>query len=169
MRVVFLDIDGVLCTLRSHIGQGHIGLMEALDREAVGLLNRATLPGTAFVLSSTWRLTHDRAEMTAHLRAYGWTGEFHDDWRTKDLWKTRGGEVDEWLGRHPEVSAYAIVDDDSDFLPEQLGHLVKTQYEDGLSWAGFQRLNEVLHGDKDAWFAATRPTFPYEYDPAKES
>jgi hypothetical protein len=42
MKIIFLDFDGVLCTLRSHVAQGSAaprGFMEALDREGVGLLN----------------------------------------------------------------------------------------------------------------------------------
>jgi hypothetical protein len=31
----------------------------------------------------------------------------------------RGQEIQEWLDKHPEVEDYAILDDDSDMLPEQ--------------------------------------------------
>src|SRR3546814_15668556 len=61
------------------------------------------------------------------LLAAGFKGIFHEDWRTRfhgelpDRWRNRrrGGEIAEGLRRHPEVSVYAIVDDDSDMLPEQ--------------------------------------------------
>jgi hypothetical protein len=32
----------------------------------------------------------------------------------------RGEEIKAWLHQHPEVTRYAIVDDDSDMLPEQV-------------------------------------------------
>ncbi len=31
----------------------------------------------------------------------------------------RGQEIQEWLDKHPEITDYAILDDDSDMLPEQ--------------------------------------------------
>lgn len=38
---------------------------------------------------------------------------------TGDRKKLRGEEIAEWLVKHPEVTDYAILDDDSDMLPEQ--------------------------------------------------
>ena len=43
----------------------------------------------------------------------------------------RGVEVQEWLDRHPAVEQYAIIDDDSDFLPNQW--LFKTSFNEGLT------------------------------------
>lgn len=153
MKVIFLDIDGVLCTVRSHIARGDLGLMRALDREGVGLLNQVVDDQTRFVLSSTWRLLHDREWMEDHLRMHGWIGQFHDDWRTKEIssMRGRGGEIAEWLGRHPDTDRFAIVDDDSDMLPEQMSMFVHTSTDDGFSWKNFMELSEVLHGDENAW------------------
>src|SRR3546814_6841131 len=75
------------------------------------------------------------------LLAAGFKGIFHEDWRTRfhgelpDRWRNRrrGGEIAEWLSRHPEVSVYAIVDDDSDMLPEQRHAFVQTRFEDGIA------------------------------------
>lgn len=165
MKIIFLDIDGVLCTLRAHIAQNGNRLMKALDREAIGLLNRAAFGDTRYVLSSTWRILHDQGFMEAHLAAHGWNGLFHQDWKTGRINGPRGLEIAEWLGRHPEVSGYAIVDDDKDFLPDQLPRHVHTPNADGLTWQNFRDLNRILHGNEDAWFVAskTRP-MAYEYD-----
>lgn len=38
---------------------------------------------------------------------------------TGDRKSLRGEEIKEWLDKHPEVTDYAILDDDSDMLPEQ--------------------------------------------------
>jgi hypothetical protein len=38
---------------------------------------------------------------------------------TGDRKTLRGEEIQEWLDNHPEVEDYAILDDDSDMLPEQ--------------------------------------------------
>ena len=43
----------------------------------------------------------------------------------------RGMEIQEWLDRHPEVTHYAIVDDNADMLPHQW--LFQTTFERGLT------------------------------------
>ena len=44
----------------------------------------------------------------------------------------RGHEIQEWLDKHPEVTRYAILDDDSDMLPEQMPNFFKTTFQNGL-------------------------------------
>lgn len=73
----------------------------------------------------------------------------HEDWRTKDLHrfdldKVRGDEIAEWLSRHPEVTKYAIIDDDSDMLPEQMPHFVHTQAVDGIMYRNWLDLEHLL-------------------------
>jgi hypothetical protein len=50
---------------------------------------------------------------------------------TPTLGNTRGDEIREWLRKNPEVTKYAILDDDSDFYPDQ--PLFKTTFETGLT------------------------------------
>jgi len=45
----------------------------------------------------------------------------------------RGEEIQEWLNNHPEVDNYAILDDDSDMLPEQMNNFYKCDGWYGLS------------------------------------
>ncbi|SEO94103.1 hypothetical protein SAMN04487843_105113 [Methylobacterium sp. ap11] len=47
---------------------------------------------------------------------------------------------------HPGVPTYAIVDDDSDMLPEQMPRYVKTGYELGLEGTHVERLAALLTG-----------------------
>ena len=76
----------------------------------------------------------------------------HDDWRTD--WRNdyvgsiiigqrRGVEIFRWLARHPGT-AYAIVDDDSDMLPEQMPYFVQTQHDDGIEREHVERLVATL-------------------------
>lgn len=162
VKIIFLDIDGVLCTFRSHVGQdqhGKLGTMKALDREAVGLLNvLAEAGGTPvhYVLSSTWRKHFTRSKMTAHLRKFGWRGEFHKDWCTVIRLSSgfRGSEVAGWLNEHPEITEWVAVDDNSDFHPEQKARLVLTHVDDGMSWENFLDASRILHGARRAWAKA---------------
>lgn len=146
--ILFLDVDGVL-NHRDIFG----GPRPHLCRKAVDRLNRVvTATGCKIVLSSTWR------KMDAHvdeLRAFGGFPSPHEDWRTIDMpfivrnglivsTAMRGNEIAEWLSRHPEVTRYAIVDDDSDMLPEQMPFFVQTSFETGLTDEHASRLTALL-------------------------
>jgi hypothetical protein len=154
MKIIFLDMDGVLCTFKAHLAQGKPskfhGFMEALDREAIGLLNYLhDYPefDTKYVLSSAWRIFHTQEEMESHLKNYGWTGIFHEDWKTNSFNSIRGEEIQEWLERHPEVDGYVILDDDNDMTEEQIAnHFVHTDEYDGISFKQFIQAERILYG-----------------------
>ena len=52
---------------------------------------------------------------------------------TGDRRTLRGDEIKDWLDKHPEVEDYAILDDDSDMLPEQFMKFHHTDPWFGLS------------------------------------
>jgi hypothetical protein len=154
MKIIFLDMDGVLCTQRAHIAQGlqhmpnHHPFMDALDREAVGMLNAFTAQFyTKYVLSSTWRKQHTQTEMEQHLRKYGWKGEFHDDWKTDEDGPVRGWEIERWLGNHRDVTNYIILDDNSDMLDSQKFHFVQTDEWNGLTAQNYWQMEKIFRKD----------------------
>ena len=143
-KVIFLDIDGVLNCHRTAFGLGGIpheftpeGVAQ-LDAVAIGLIRSiAATAGAGLVLSSTWRLHH-----TAEEAAQGLGLPIFDC--TPRFAGIRGDEIQDWLNRHPEVTDYAIVDDDRDMLPEQMHRLVHTSGFDGFSWANAMRLSQLM-------------------------
>jgi hypothetical protein len=135
-RVLFLDVDGVLnnsVTFRS---------IDSIDhdswRRCLSLVERTD---TQIVLSSTWRLCHHTHRCYRRLVDIGLFNYTHEDWRTpsthvdpfgeRHYYPSRGDEIAAWLARHPEVTSWAIVDDDSDMLPEQLERFVQTGFDSG--------------------------------------
>lgn len=144
MKVLFLDIDGVLNSVRSCIafggyphrvtGEHRTKFDEVSVRLISGIVEAA---GAKVVLSSAWRNDKDWHEIGPSLGI-----EIID--RTPSLLGSRGEEIKDWLDRHPEVESYAIVDDDGDMLPEQRPFFVNTDAHDGLSWANAYRLAELL-------------------------
>lgn len=147
MGVLFLDIDGVVLSgkeLRRTRNNRY------LPPAQIALLNDVCeRTGCHVVVSSTWRMDERCREL---LVSAGFTGRFHDDWRTK-RWHSvgslyvgdrRGGEIAEWLSRHPEVELYAIVDDDSDMTAEQMPRFVQTPFEDGMQREHADRLIGLL-------------------------
>lgn len=147
-RVLFLDIDGVLNT-HSAWRKGFNGHRDC-DPDAMRRLNALCVrTGCRVVVSSTWRIGFYRGKdgCRAHLRRLGFRGRFHRDWRTgHDPSRVRGTEIAAWLAAHPGVAGYAIVDDDSDMLPEQMPRFVQTGYELGLEDTHVERLAALLHG-----------------------
>lgn len=144
MKVLFLDIDGVLNCHRTAIAFGGIPHTTArngrarLDEVAIrligGIVRRA---GAVIVLSSTWRKHADWPD-------YGPALDLPIVDRTPSCSGCRGDEIAKWLSEHPEVEAYAIVDDDSDMLPEQKPYFVHTSGTDGFSWANAGDLARLL-------------------------
>lgn len=122
MKIIFLDIDGVLnCPATLERFQGTI----AIDTNMVSSMKRIIREtGAKVVISSTWRMSKERL---AEIEKHGI--EFIDI--TPVLRSIRGEEIASWLKSHPNVKKYAILDDDSDFLPEQ--PLFQTSWEVGLT------------------------------------
>jgi len=130
MKVLFLDIDGV-CNSGNFAMAGN-SLWNNTDPAAVKLVKRIIKETKCdVVLSSTWRMYPDSRKAVKKQVCH-----YIDC--TKDLQGgakrgvvERGHEVQEWLDRHPAVEQYAILDDDSDFLPHQW--LFKTTFQKGIT------------------------------------
>lgn len=114
MKVIFLDIDGVLISERSHAAYGGKGgLMESGDPTAAALLRRLCREAPAsLVVSSHWRSNWERTRRL--LTCHGLARYLHPDPATPRLDGPRAKEIEAWLGQHSEVAAHAILDDGKD-------------------------------------------------------
>lgn len=147
MKVLFLDIDGVLNSRRTVVATG--GYPHSFDGEcrsrfdwiAVRMIRvLCEKEDASIVLSSSWRHgTH-----AVHECANGLDLPIFD--KTPALPGVRGEEIQDWLNRHPEVTHYAIVDDNGDMLESQRDHFVQTDEAEGLSFADFKALQRILQG-----------------------
>lgn len=152
IKVLFLDIDGVLNSRRTCEAFGGPltgGFPHAFDEKNMTLFDHAAIglirklcekTDASIVLSSSWRIIH-----SVHDCANGLDLPIFD--RTPILnWsgRTRGDEIAAWLADHPEVTRYAIVDDDSDMLAEQKQYFVQTAFQEGLTWANYEALQCLL-------------------------
>lgn len=149
VRVLFLDIDGVICTLRSHLAFGTGLLMQAWDITSCHMIKKlCDKHDLKIVVSSTWRLgrAHD---CKMQMMIYGlWDyiyGNDDKDWKTPSGAKIRGEEIEYWIKHHPEVEQYFILDDDTDFLEHQRPYHIKTDSYDGFSSQDYIRLEEMLN------------------------
>lgn len=146
MKVIFLDVDGVLNSNQRRFEIGG----ESLEEEKVKLLSvivRRT--GAAVVLHSGWRfqfnekmlpLTREAEELRSLLAKYG--VEIRDktpDFSTQEIRKTKkfslvkADEILYWLKNHSSVENYLVLDD-LDLHNEQLAmRQIRTDSADGLS------------------------------------
>jgi hypothetical protein len=155
MKIIFLDFDGVIT-----IPSSRWHLKASLIRNVRRIVDET---GAKIVVSSSWRhgFPEPSAEATARQMAdrpkrcprnamlnwlsdnlYDCTPYFPDE---KYSGQGRGGEIQTWLDRHPDVENYVILDDDGDMLDSQLYHFVQTNYEDGLTEAETVRAIKVLN------------------------
>ena len=151
MKVIFLDIDGVLNSIRwfDNLYDTNSSLaypQSDFDPECVERLNRiCDATGAKLVITSDRRVSELIREV---LPVVGVAGEIIG--QTLVLFNaTRGVEIAEWLKGHPEVKQYAIVDDRTDFLQDQLKHFVNTSDEVGLTDDNASKLIEILNSEED--------------------
>jgi hypothetical protein len=110
MKVIFLDIDGVL---NSDQTPNPRKLPYVVDRKLLTRLKRLLQrTGAKVVLSSTWR--YDPAGLfSAKHHKVSFIGV------TPDMpHRPRRDEILAWLKKHPKVVRFAVIDDDDDELDE---------------------------------------------------
>ncbi len=145
MKVIFLDIDGVLITLKNTLSGAANTENEQDDRNifdeaAVANLNRLLEEtGARLVVTSSLRLRHSISQIILILEAGGvvhppviGVTPFVID--NKNNSGQRGREILMWLSENSYVDDYVVVDDCgpeelSDIPPERIIH---TNYQDGF-------------------------------------
>lgn len=153
MKVIFLDIDGVLnhCSTPPAVPRAGESLPIPIAPECMACLNRLIAEtGAKVVISSSWRKFAGWQDLGPALVRHGLVADVIDE--TPDLvndpvwlerWRAREGgpfmyerlergwEIREWLTTHPEVAEFVILDDCSD-MAELKPWLVLTDPDTGL-------------------------------------
>ena len=163
MKVLFLDIDGVLNSenwfgyrlycIKNNMFNEVINFVNTnderikhklsmIDDRAIANLNRIIEEtGCKVVLSSSWR-SYVEAENTLTeylLKLKGFKYELYDV--TPRLWCNavsirRGEEIQLWMNKESEkndIESFVILDDDSDMLPEQMNNFIHVDGQVGLT------------------------------------
>ena len=138
MKVIFLDIDGVLNDFTS---SADIWEDTPTDMHLRNLKLIVDATGAEIVLSSTWRLFKDtRKVVEKRLADFGM--KFID--RTIEL-RNRADEIEEWLSRHPEVNKFVILDDECISLERLKANLVQTTMAYGLLPTHVRKAIKILN------------------------
>lgn len=137
-KIIFLDIDGVLNDAPTILGTGNdLPTMEHL--ECLKQIVDAT--GAEIVLSSYWRL-YKRYTKDVNIALKKVNLHLIDV--TEEL-KERDEEIREWLGRHPEVEQYLILDDEDVFTEELKEHHILTSFYEGLLTEHVEKAINILN------------------------
>jgi hypothetical protein len=164
MKVLFLDIDGVLNTkywytqVNRNTPKDKYGY--AFDPNAVANLKRIVEEsGADIVISSSWKCM-GLSQMEDMWRDRSLPGKIigitpnsvsdemllNADIDSIELFHIRGEEIKEWLTTHGKyVSHYVIIDDMDNMLPEQQSHFVKTNPEVGITGDDVERSITILN------------------------
>lgn len=132
LKVIFLDIDGVMNTYYTAIVAESDTLAASLEPANVAVLNELVRrTGAIIVVSSAWRRTHSLAELCEGFAIAGCVVTIHDTTPSLEG-QSRGREIQAWIVAQPEPpTRYVILDDEHD-MPEHPGKLIKTNPGDGL-------------------------------------
>jgi hypothetical protein len=146
MKVIFLDIDGVLNSeefLKNNPNQ-------AINRNGVSILkNIVNKTGAVIVMSSGWRLWFDDNMMPKDgysqclydilcafdIKLFGKTPDFStEEIRTRRTFShVKAKEIIAWLDEHKTVEKYVVIDD-LDLINEEINeHLVRTNGQVGIT------------------------------------
>jgi len=156
MRIVFLDIDGVLVTWDSMKNLGMVNRLHRFQPSCVAALNKLTrASGASIVVSSTWRLGNAErfAELVHYMSDQGIEAPVlgrtpHLVTETPGyvigLAEPRGVEIQHWLDHADcKVESFVILDDDSD-MAHLTARLIQTSMESGLTDAHAERASLLL-------------------------
>jgi len=159
-KVIFLDFDGVI---RIPVPGGGPRIEAEFCAERMKRVVRlAETSGARIVISSDWRLRHDRVAVEKLLSPRIPAPLLHGDWRTPLLVPgesgsdeservPRGSEIVAWLASHPEIDAFAILDDaPSRQFPSLSDQLVRCTLLDGFTAECFEAALKALGASESA-------------------
>lgn len=151
MKVLFLDIDGVLNSeqfIRHRLLKGDPYQHKDMDPYAVSNLQFIAhhVKDLKIIISSTWRVLHPLEEIKEMMTKSGFDSSELIIGCTPDGRRgPRGAEIDQWLKENPGTESFVIIDDDSDMEPH-LERLIKTSSLDGLLLSQAKRAVMMLTG-----------------------
>eukprot|EP00746_Dinoflagellata_sp_MGD_P052135 gnl/MRDRNA2_/MRDRNA2_231159_c0_seq1.p1 gnl/MRDRNA2_/MRDRNA2_231159_c0~~gnl/MRDRNA2_/MRDRNA2_231159_c0_seq1.p1 ORF type:complete len:304 (-),score=54.77 gnl/MRDRNA2_/MRDRNA2_231159_c0_seq1:16-927(-) len=167
IRLIFLDVDGVLNTVHSKTG----AVEPAILQRFVALVQKS---GASIVFSTSWRNRFDmKALLLARLHAAGipfssFVGETPNLSRSGE---NRGTEISSWLCAHgypeadvlsPQLSGsclHWVVIDDMPLGCDFPGHFVKTRPQEGLTDNDVMKALQYLDISDKGWWQRHRLSF----------
>jgi hypothetical protein len=179
MKVLFLDIDGVINTVGGELGLRYCYGIDPMEESP----NKYSIPfdpaclyylrtivedtKCKIVISSTWRHGETVETMQEWFKCPviknaiidktpSFTSLSHPELKDRKGRVQRGEEIKWWLDQHPEVTRYAVLDDDTDM------DIVDKNFFKTCSWDGLKKdiANKVImHFNQDTYLDHYRMNF----------
>ena len=146
MKVIFLDIDGVLNSVTDFLEARHYG---HIHNEGIEIISPGKLylvehiigkTDAKIVISSSWREMYSLKELYDMFYIRGFTlprtsivGKTEICESDVDHYSRRSIEISKWLDVHDHVESYVILDDEDRFESRHKNNLVTTNMFDGLN------------------------------------
>lgn len=144
--VLFLDVDGPLIPMRAyHLTKRGSGPLSVWDPCAVGIVTKVLEDTQSRIVVTSTKRLHGMRRFKEEMEQNGMPWLLHQDWCTiTDNNVSRPDQIKEWLGRHPEVTAYAVLDDHD--MPEFGSRMVAVSCQDGVL---FGHMGDMLRALSD--------------------
>ena len=146
MKIIFLDIDGVLNSENYYrtVDRSKKDWVR-FDPKVVEFIKKLSNEFSArIVISSTWRFGAIK-QLDSELKKSGMIKYLHKDWKTPQLYPPhKGKEIKSWLDIHSGILEYVILDDDDSILEEQESRFVKTELMNGMLVEHYNLAKEIL-------------------------
>ena len=148
MKVIFLDIDGVLNSF-STLPEKDEGLVGWLDQSNTVFLNDIVQSTNSYlVVSSTWRLQKTTGEIQELLAKAGCQGVVLDSTpNLKHKKKKRFEEIHSWLqATKYNIEKFVILDDET-YMGDLSEYHIQTDSQYGLTQKNSSDAVEILNGN----------------------
>lgn len=130
LRVIFLDIDGVLNSQPFVERRASFGWEDLVDPRAVERLNRLVRSASAkIVISSSWRCQMDLDRVVSILRSHGLEGDVIG---ATPRGTSRPTEIQRWLDGAVVAPESMVILDDLPEMEHLSPYFVQTTWEEGL-------------------------------------
>jgi len=148
MKIIFLDIDGVLNSADYYKKVAKKGKdWNRFNPLAVEIIKRLVVEfNSEIVITSSWRFGAVK-ELKNELIKSGLIKHLHKDWKTPVIHpssQSRGNEIRTWLENHKQVDNYIIIDDDDNILNEQMGNFIKTDINEGITEKHYYSARDIF-------------------------
>lgn len=150
MKVIFLDVDGVLNSndYIEYTSKNNVkGILEEIDPQKIDMLKQVlNITGAKIVVSSSWRNIRKFEKLRELFFLYG----IRLDKKTPLIGNNRGLEIKQYLKEHANIEQYIILDDEvfDSFDEELTNNLILTKedqndtsYGEGLQ---FKHINQII-------------------------
>jgi hypothetical protein len=144
LSIIFLDIDGVMnnskswkLPLEKQILDGKVKLLKKIVDET----------GAEIVISSSWRHYGKHMKIIKEaldkydLSVFSITPTLNGE-------SKRGDEIRQWLKFYPKSTKFVILDDDTDMCEYRKTHLIKTNYDIGLTEKQVEKAIAMLNAEE---------------------